>query len=195
MERGQAARTHGDLTAVFVALLRGVNVGGANRLPMPGLADIFVRAGAARVETLIQSGNIVYEATAGDGETIAHRAQREIERAFGFAAPIVVRDADRWRALIAGNPFLAAGVDPDHLHASCLSAAPNAAVLARLDPGRSPPDEFVVVGSEIYLRLPNGVARSKLTNAWFDSQLGVVSTMRNWRTVTRLAAMIEARRG
>jgi uncharacterized protein (DUF1697 family) len=81
------------------------------------------------------------------------------------------------------------------LHASCLSAAPSALALAQLDPKRSPPDEFVVVGSEIYLRLPNGVARSKLTNAWFDSRLGVVSTMRNWRTVMRLAAMIEARRG
>jgi uncharacterized protein (DUF1697 family) len=67
--------------------------------------------------------------------------------------------------------------------------------LARLDPSRSPPDEFVVAGAEITLRPPHGVARSKLTNAWFDSRLGVVSTTRNWRTVTRLAAIIDARRG
>ncbi|MGD0185718.1 MAG: hypothetical protein ABSC25_10780 [Roseiarcus sp.] len=68
--------------------------------------------------------------------------------------------------------------------------------MARLDPSRSPPPgEFVVADAEITLRLPNGVARSKLTNAWFDSRLGVVSTTRNWRTVTRLAAIIDARRG
>jgi uncharacterized protein (DUF1697 family) len=181
------------MTTAFVALLRGVNVGGACRLPMAALQDAFARAGAARVETLIQSGNVVCEAC--EGEAIADRAQREIQRAFGFSAPIVVRDADRWRALIAGNPFLARGADPDHLHLGCLSAAPSAAALAQLDPRRSRPDEFVVVGSEIYLRLPNGVARSKLTNAWLDSRLGVVSTTRNWRTVTRLVAMIDARRG
>ncbi|MGD0641961.1 MAG: DUF1697 domain-containing protein [Roseiarcus sp.] len=183
------------MTRTFVALLRGVNVGGANRLPIAALESIVASAGASHVETFIQSGNVVFEAAADQGEAIAAGAQREIERIFGFFAPIVVRDAERWRALAAGNPFVAAGADPAHLHASCLSAAPSALALAQLDPKRSPPDEFVVVGSEIYLRLPNGVARSKLTNAWFDSRLGVVSTMRNWRTVMRLAAMIEARRG
>ncbi len=183
------------MTAAFVALLRGVNVGAANRLPMAALAGVFARAGADRVETFIHSGNVVFDAETGEGEAIAARAEREIERAFGFRAPIVVRGADRWRALIAANPFLARGAGPDHLHLGCFSAAPSVAALAQLDPSPSPPDEFVVAGAEIYLRLPLGAARSKLTNAWLDSRLGVTSTTRNWRTVTRLAAMIEARRG
>jgi uncharacterized protein (DUF1697 family) len=67
--------------------------------------------------------------------------------------------------------------------------------LARLEPDRSPPDAFVVFGAEVYLGLPNGVARSKLSSAWLDARLGIVSTMRNWRTATKLAAMVEARRG
>ena len=104
----------------------------------------------------------------------------------------MLRDGDSWLRLVAGNPFLAAGADSDMLHAACLSAAPSAERVARLEPDRSPPDAFVVVGADVYLSLPNGVARSKLTNAWLDARLGVVSTMRNWRTVTKLAAMVEA---
>ncbi|MFZ0207033.1 MAG: hypothetical protein WAL59_13120, partial [Roseiarcus sp.] len=95
--------------------------------------------------------------------------------------------ADRWQ------PLLAAGVDPKALHAGCLSALPDPARTMRLDPRRSSPDEFELRGETLYLSLPNGVARSKLTNSWFDSTLGVVCTIRNWATVTRLAQLLDAR--
>ena len=194
MERSQAARKTSALTTTFVALLRGVNVGGANRLTMAALQAAFADAGGRKVETLLQSGNVVFEAAAGAGEAVAARARASLTRALDIDAPIVLRDGDGWLRLVAGNPFLAAGADSDTLHAACLSAAPAADRIARLEPDRSPPDAFVVVGAEVYLSLPNGVARSKLSNAWLDARLGVVSTMRNWRTVTKLAAMVEARR-
>ena len=88
----------------------------------------------------------------------------------------------------------AAGADPDMPHATCLFATPSADRVARLKPVRSPLDAFVVVRAEVYLCLRNGVERSKLSNAWLDARLGVVSTTRNWRTVTKLAAKVEARR-
>jgi uncharacterized protein (DUF1697 family) len=72
-----------------------------------------------------------------------------------------------------------------------LADAPARAAVAGLDSRRSPPDEFAVVGREIYLRLPHGVARTKLTNAWFDSRLATTSTMRNWRTVLKLVELAE----
>jgi uncharacterized protein (DUF1697 family) len=174
------------LTA-FVALLRGVNVGGANRLPMPALKELFALAGASRIETLIQSGNVIFQADQSQGADIAETVRRQIQRRFGFDSPIVLRDASQWRALIAGNPFLTAGIHPEQLHVACLSSAPDASALARLDPQRSAPDAFAVVGADIYLHLPNGVARTKLSNSWFDAKLGVASTLRNWRTATRLA--------
>lgn len=178
----------------YVALLRGVNVGGAHKLPMPALKSIFEAAGAIRVETLIQSGNVVFEA----GEEAAHRLIAEvraaISRDFGFEAPIVLRSADQWGALIAGNPFSPSADDINILHALCLATRPNAAGLSNLDPERSPPDAFELRGDNVYLRLPNGVARTRLTNAWFDRTLGVVSTMRNWPTVLKLAAALERRR-
>jgi uncharacterized protein (DUF1697 family) len=194
VERSQTAREVSALTKTFVALLRGVNVGAARRLTSAALQAAFVEAGGRKVETLLQSGNVVFEASAKAGREIAARARASIARAASVDAAIVLRDGDEWRKLVAGNPFLAAGADPEGLHAACLSASPSAERLATLEPDRSPPDAFVVVGADAYLSLPNGVARSKLTNAWFDARLGLVSTMRNWRTITKLAAMVEARR-
>lgn len=181
------------MTIAFVALLRGVNVGGANRLPMASLKAVFERAGASRVETLIQSGNVVFEAPKAAAATIVAKVAAHISRDFGFDARLILRDAESWRALVAANPFLARGVDPKSLHALCLAAPPEDQRFARLDGGRSPPDEFVAVGQTIYLWLPNGVARTKLTNAWFDSTLGVTTTLPNWPTVLRLAARLDAR--
>jgi uncharacterized protein (DUF1697 family) len=194
VERGQAARKTKAVATTFIALLRGVNVGGANRLTMAALQSAFADAGGGQVETLLQSGNVVFEAPANAGEPIAARVRASLARLHGIEAPIVLRDGEGWLKLVAGNPFVAAGANPDMLHAACLSAAPSAERIARLEPNRSPPDAFVVIGAEVYLNLPNGVARSKLSNAWLDARLGVVSTMRNWRTVMKLAAMVEARR-
>jgi uncharacterized protein (DUF1697 family) len=194
VERSQAARKTGALATTFIALLRGVNVGGANRLTMAALQAAFADAGGRKVETLLQSGNVVFDAPANAGAAVAERARASLTRVLEIDAPIVLRDGDSWLRLFAGNPFVAAAADSDMLHAACLSAAPSAERVARLEPDRSPPDAFFVVGADVYLNLPNGVARSKLTNAWFDARLGVVSTMRNWRTVTKLAAMVEARR-
>ena len=177
----------------YVALLRGVNVGGAHGLPMTALRGLFVKAGALGVETLIQSGNVVFESRKNSGADIVAAVGAAISREFGFDVPIVLRSAGQWRTLIDGNPYLRRDVDPKALHAACLSARPEPARAVRLDPRRSPPDEFEVREETIYLNLPNGVARSKLTNAWFDSTLGVVCTMRNWATVTRLAQLLEAR--
>jgi uncharacterized protein (DUF1697 family) len=194
VERGQAARKTGAVATTYVALLRGVNVGGANRLTMAALQGAFADAGGRAVETLLQSGNVVFAAPVHAGEAVAARARALLARALGVDAPIVLRDGESWLRLVAGNPFLAVGADADTLHAACLSAAPSAERIARLELDRSPPDAFAVVGAEVYLMLPNGVGRSKLSNAWLDARLGVVSTMRNWRTVTKLAAMVEARR-
>ena len=191
MGGGEAGRAR-ELTA-YVALLRGVNVGGARGLPMIALRALFESAGAFGVETLIQSGNVVFESDEISGADVVATVGAAISREFDFDAPIVLRSAEQWRTLIDGNPYLQRGVDPKTLHAACLSAMPDPARTARLDRRRSAPDEFELRGETIYLNLPNGVARSKLTNAWFDSTLGVVCTMRNWATVMRLGRLLETR--
>ena len=130
------------MTQGYVALLRGVNVGGARPLPMERLRALFAEAGAKSVESLIQSGNVVFAATEASAPQILADVGARISREFGFAAPMVLRDATAWKTLIDGNPFLGDGADPDTLHALCLSETPSPDALARLDPSRSPGDEF-----------------------------------------------------
>jgi uncharacterized protein (DUF1697 family) len=174
-----------------VALLRGVNVGGKNVLPMKALAAMFVEAGCADVRTFIQSGNVVFAAS----PTVARKAPTfvaaAIERDFGFSAPIQTRSVAELRAVVDGNPLYTEGCDPA-LHAVVfLAEAPTAKQVATLDPDRSPGDSFAVRGREIYLACPNGFARTKLSNAWFDGRLGTVSTLRNWRTTAKLLEIAE----
>jgi uncharacterized protein (DUF1697 family) len=178
----------------FVALARGINVGGARLLPMAALREMFAAAGAVRVETLIQSGNVVFEAGRAEGEAIVGAAGPMISRAFGFSPAFVTRDADRWRSMISGNPYLPRGADPEKLHVACLSAPPAPETISRLDLRFAAPDEFSACEDSLYLYLPNGAARSKLTNAKLDAAFGVVSTLRNWTTALRIDAALSRRR-
>jgi uncharacterized protein (DUF1697 family) len=180
-------------STLHVALLRGINVGGKNMLPMSDLTAMFVAAGCADVETYIQSGNVVCRARPAVAKKLPAAVATAILKRSGYRVPVVLRTADELRDVARGNPFLTAGGDPDTLHVAFLAGTPKAGGVAALDPRRSPPDEFVVRGREIYLRLPNGVARSKLTNAYFDKALATTSTVRNWRTVLKLHGLVESR--
>lgn len=172
-----------------VALLRGINVGGKNVLPMKELAAMFAKAGCGEVATYIQSGNVVFSATDKVAAGLGGVIEEQVEKQFGLRVPVVLRTAVEMDRAIRDNPFLKAGAREEMLHVSFLADLPGTAMIAGLDAGRSAPDEFAVVGREIYLHLPNGAARTKLTNAYFDSKLKTVSTMRNWRTVLKLAEM------
>ncbi len=173
----------------YVALLRGINVGGKNKLPMKDLAAMFTAAGGHEVRTLIQSGNVVFEADAKAAGALPGKVGRAIEAGFGYRIPVIVRTAVELGAVLRGNPFLAGGADPEVLHVVFVSAEPLAARVAALDPHRSPPDELAVRGSEIYLKCPTGFARTRFTNAYLDATFAATTTVRNWRTVEKLAAM------
>jgi uncharacterized protein (DUF1697 family) len=172
-----------------VALLRGINVGGKNKVPMTDLIALFEEAGCERVSTFIASGNVLFSASERIVKRLPVVLEAAIEGRFGFRVPVVLRSAAELRAVPATNPFLRAGADPAALHVAFLAAEPTPAAIAALDPRRSPPDEFVVRGREVFLKLPNGVARTKLSNAWFDVKLGTTSTVRNWRTVLKLVEL------
>lgn len=170
----------------YAALLRGINVGGKNMLPMKLLAELFSLAGCTEVVTYIQSGNVVFSASAAVAKRVGNAVSRGIEAQLGLRVPVVVRSAEEMAAVVRGNPF----AEPvGGLHVMFLGDRPSADAVAGLDAERSPGDRFVVAGADIYLALENGVARTKLTNAYFDSRLKTVSTLRSWRTVVTLAEM------
>jgi len=171
--------------STYVALLRGINVGGKNKLPMADLVRTFESAGCRNVRTYIQSGNVVFAA----GPKLD---ERKLATRLRLKVPVVIRSSGEFRQVAARNPFLKDGVDPDSLHVAFLADAPDRSRAASLDPERSPGDAFVLRGREVYLHLPSGVARTKLTNAWLDSKLATTSTVRNWRTVLKLLEMATA---
>ena len=177
-------------TGWHVALLRGINVSGRNMLPMVELAKMFAAVGCGDVKTYIQSGNVVFRANDGIAGKLADSITQRIEEQFGCKVPVVLRTAAELIEVVRRNPFLKAGAAEDSLHVYFLAGAPAAGDVAGLDAGRSAPDAFAVVGREIYLQLPNGMGRTKLTNAYFDSKLKTVSTARNWRTVLKLVEMV-----
>jgi len=173
-----------------VALLRGINVGGKNMLPMKELAAMFVKAGCVDVVTYIQSGNVVFSAEDKVVAGLSGAIAKQVEARFGIQVSVVLRTAAEINAVIRGNPFLETGANEEMLHVCFLAEQPGKDLVAGLDVGRSVPDAFDVVGREIYMQLVNGVSGTKLTNVYFDSKLKTVSTMRNWRTVLKLAELL-----
>ena len=167
----------------FVALLRGVNVGGKNSVPMAALVPLFTSAGCANVRTFIQSGNVIFDAKPAVIARLPGVLERSFAKTFGFSTPVIMRSARELAAIIAANPFKG---HEDSLHVTFLADRPDRAAIATLDPARSPGDRFTVIGREIFLHCPNGLGRTKLSNDYFDRKLGTTSTCRNWRTVLKL---------
>ncbi len=169
----------------FVALLRGINVGGRSIVRMGELRSLFASLGHSDVRTYVQSGNVVF-ASADARSHVAEGLERRIEEVFGLQVPVLLRTAEELAGVAAGNPFLGTIDDLAKLHVVFLADPPAPSAVARLDPDRSPPDALAVSGREVYLRLPHGAGRTKLTVEYFERALGTRATARNWRTVTKL---------
>ena len=164
-----------------VASLRGINVGGHRKLPMAELRELCLTLGWKDVRTYIQSGNVVFRANRPDPDALA----ASIRDRFGFDVPVVLRSARGLIAARGASPWSREASTSKNVHVMFLSRKPAARAVVRLDPDRSPPDRFAVVGSEVHLDCPNG-ARTKLTVDWFERSLGVRATARNWRTLEKL---------
>ena len=176
---------------IFVAMLRGVNVGGRHRLPMAELRSIASELGLAAPETYIQSGNLIFSTERPPNDLGATLAAA-ISTRMGFAVPVVVVAGGALADLIRENPYVAS-CPAETLHITFLSIAPQSQRVAALDPARSPGDRFVVQGAAVHLHCPAGFRDTRLTVDWFERQLGGTATCRNWNTVLALANLVAAR--
>ena len=172
----------------YVALLRGINLGARNKVAMADLRELVVATGGEDVRTYVQSGNVVFRSPSRSAAKLERELEKRIQADLGLEVTVLVRTNAQLGALVAGNPF----DDPSEVHVTFLAEKPAAARVRELDPERSPGDEFRVDGGEVFLRCPNGYGPSKLSNAYFEKQLGVAATTRNWRTVTKLAELASA---
>lgn len=172
----------------YIALLRGINVGGHVLLPMADLRRLLAELGHAEVSTYLQSGNALFTSARPDRAALVEEIEAAITAHLGRPVAVLLRTPDELAAVVAGNPFPDAVATPTRLHVAFLSAQPDPERLAAIDVARFAPDEFRPGEGVIYLYYPNGSGRSKLTGETF-ARLGVQVTARNWNTVTALLSL------
>jgi uncharacterized protein (DUF1697 family) len=176
----------------YVVLLRGINVGGNKLVPMARLRAMLEGLGHTEVATLLQSGNAVLTCKQRKPEALARQIEAAIVEEFGFEVSVIVRTGDELAAIVKANPLPGAEEAPSRFVVAFLSAPPDPARVRAIDAKAYLPDEFRVVGREIYARFPNGIGSSKLALSLSKTTtFGVVPTARNWATVAKLLALCQ----
>lgn len=173
----------------YIALLRGINVGGRNSLPMKELVFLLEGLGCRNVKTYIQSGNVVFQAGIG-ASRLAPKIGQEIERHHGFEPYVLLLTIGDLEAAIAANPFPEAESDPKDLHFGFLEALPANPDLDKLETMKAKTERFKLIKKVFYLHAPDGVGRSRLASN-SERLLGVSMTDRNWRTVCKIQEIAE----
>ena len=173
--------------ATLIALLRGVNVGGHGKVPMPRLREVLTENGHGNVRTLVQSGNIVVE-TRKSPASLAKALRKEIAAEFDVDTPVIVRTRDEIAAVVDKNPLADVADVPKLYQVTFFDKPVPKKLVEKLDGLRAGDEQIVADGRELYVWHPDGAARSKLWNGIAASKLG---TSRNWNTVTKLLAMAD----
>ncbi|MFD5752962.1 DUF1697 domain-containing protein [Streptomyces sp. NPDC127033] len=182
------------MTTTYVALLRGINVGGHRKVPMAELRALLTGLGHGRVRTYLQSGNAVFTSDSDDEDpesALAAALERAIEERFGFTVDCLVRNAAYLRAVADACPFPAGTLEGRQLHLTCFSGPVVPERFASLDPAGYLPEEFRLGDRALYLYAPDGLGRSKLAEALARPALskGLTATSRNWNTVVKLVEL------
>ncbi|MBW3539968.1 MAG: DUF1697 domain-containing protein [Planctomycetes bacterium] len=172
----------------WIALLRGINVGGKNLLPMKELVAIFEEAGCNHVETYIQSGNVVFRSKERDAATLARTISREVKSRHGFQPQVMLLTLNDIEKAVAGNPFPEAADEPKSLHLFFLANKADDPDLDGLEKLRAESERFELTKNVFYLHAPNGIGRSRLA-ANAERLIGVPVTARNWRSIQKIVDM------
>jgi len=170
----------------FIALLRGINVGGHKKIKMAELKLMFEALSFTDVVTYIQSGNVIF--TASEDADLDVRIQQGIHDTFGFDVPVFIRSAAEVQSVYDGCPYenIDLKTDGTSLLVTFLSEQPQADFIPLLTPFISAPEKCVVVHKEVYLHCPEGYGKTKLSNPLIEKKLKVQATTRNWKTVNKL---------
>ncbi len=175
----------------YVALLRGINVGGHKQVAMEDLRDLLTRCGFVDPKSLLQSGNLIFSTKAGSEEQLEHTLESEAGRRLGLNTDFFIRSAEEWTALIRDNPFpREAAQDPGHLVVICLKSAPATRDVEALRTAIRGPELVGLKGRQLYVTFPDGIGHSRLTNALMEQKLGTRGTGRNWNTVLKIKELL-----
>jgi uncharacterized protein (DUF1697 family) len=179
-----------DRPTSAILLLRGVNVGGKQTIRMAELCALMDECGCQYPKSLLQSGNVVFR-TAEAASSLEPMLEQAILRRLGLQVECFVRNLPEWEAIVARNPFpLAARETPDHLLLTVLRGMPEDGAVEALRAAITGRESVQADGANLYLTYPDGIGRSRLTNAWIERRLGVTGTARNWNTVLKILALL-----
>ena len=174
----------------YIALFRGINVGGKNSLPMKELVSLLEKSGAQRVRTYIQSGNAVFQSVEESPVQLSREIAAAVKERCGFEPYVLILEPAAINRALAQNPFPEAETDPASLHLGFLAATPAHPDLKRLDSLRQESERFCLIDDVFYLHVPEGMGRSRLA-ASSEKALGVPMADRNWRTVCKIRELAE----
>ena len=169
----------------FVALFRGINVGGRNKLPMRELAVVLEALGLQNVRTYIQSGNVVFQSEEQPPGDLSARISEAIDERHGFAPSVLILTLEEFEKALAENPYPEAVNEPKTLHVYFLSAEPEHPDVETLERLKLENEQYTIIGKAFYLHAPDGIGRSKLA-AGAEKALGVTVTARNWRSAGKI---------
>ena len=175
----------------YAALLRGINLGSRNRVPMAELRRLLSDLGLADVRTHLQSGNAVFSSDAGP-ESLRSRIEGAISRRFGFDVACLMRTGGELRAVIEANPLADVANDGSRLMVLFLSDNPDPGLLAHNDPVALDPEGIRIGQRVIYQWCPNGLMAAPPVSAFVEKRLKLIVTARNWNTVTKLGTLLDA---
>jgi len=171
----------------YIAMLRGINVGGHKRVPMERLRALFEKLGFEQVATYIQSGNVVFEADKHSPPDLAKKIEDRILAEFGFPAAVITRTEGELGKAIQNNPFLKESrTDPAKVHIAFLSQIPRAEAVKKLEARATASEQVRHSGKETYFYYRDGMGQAKLTGNVLEKVLEVTATARNWNTVSQL---------
>ena len=173
----------------YIALLRGINLGGANQMKMDDLKAVFTKLGFENVKSYINSGNIAFDAKKTAENKLIDKIESGVEAKFGRRVHIMIREQRHIDHLLKNNPFDGQYESHKHMHVLFLKDPLPPEKEEMLQTSALPGERYAVRGREIYNHLPNGVAGSLLTKGFFEKKPVVPYTGRNWRTVEKLAVL------
>jgi uncharacterized protein (DUF1697 family) len=172
----------------YIALFRGINVGGTNVLPMKDLVTLLEDIGSQNVKTYIQSGNAVFHNKEENASLLSNKIRAAIQKNHGFEPQVLLLTPEEIERAIEFNPFPEAESEPKTLHLNFLASIPKYPDLDALESIKSDRERFALKDRVFYLHAPDGIGRSKLA-ANTEKLLGVAITGRNWRTVCKVMTM------
>ncbi|PID99038.1 hypothetical protein CSA80_02890 [Candidatus Saccharibacteria bacterium] len=171
-----------------IAILRGINVGGKRKILMADLKSICEQLGWRNVQTYIQSGNIIFDSDQ-EGSDLENKLEKAIINTYGFDVPVIVRTAGEIENSIRNNPFFSEDADVNQLHLTLLKEKPNKENIEKALTFNYEPDKFKIDDKDVFIFCAGKYHESKLTNNFFEKQLQVGATTRNWKTVLKLAEL------